>query len=216
MLKGLVNLFKCCKSQNRQNRETQEAINYRETEKNQNEISNKNPDRFSSEKSIATKNTNENSTPNKNKTPEANWKMKEMDIANCDVHYQSKVNDSEKEEEENKTEIKNNEKNKNTNNNNNAKAGNDKEKKIRENINDSNYVTNDFLIEIPHDKQAAVVVNEDVNWNKNNFENGKENRETTKKEVELDFDKVIVPEKYIREDEKDCLIWVNKLFYFYF
>lgn len=187
MLKGLVNLFKCCKSQNRQNRETQETQNYRETEKNQNENINKNFKGFSSQKTLSTKNTIENmQTPNAGeKSPQTIINKTEIDIGNFNDHYQTNLK-NEKEQIKNNQEIDLVQAVIQRNDDNNDKQQNEI----------SDYASNQNLIEIPKECVEGKDQAESIDEYK------------VRDEIEQDFDKIIVPDKYIREEEKNCLIWV--------
>ncbi len=199
MLKGLVNLFKCCKSQNRQQkRETQETINYRDTEKNQNDTNNNYED-FPNEKSVATYNTKESPTAAcKDQTPNDNLKKKDMDIGSCNVHYQSKINI----DQENKIDYQLNENNNNNKDKEEADLVNARNNKSNFNYKDNVKVNVDNHVanEIPKEKQEDDDRSSRSRANKN--------------DIEEDFDKVIVPEKYIREDEKAALIWVSESSFF--
>jgi len=182
MFKGLMNLFKCCKSHNRANKEQLESLgDYRV--RDQKEAFNNNGQKTPSINSLDP-NTNKSIKDN---TPDGN-SLREVDLNNCSSHYKS-----------NSINLKNNTKD---------QADQNQYCNIYINkIDDKNYASNEILIEevkiTDINKLESKIIIE------NNFKSLQENEK-------MDYDKIIVPDHYIREEEKSIITWVNSIMFFCF
>jgi hypothetical protein len=220
MLKGILNFFKCCKPQNRNNKSPLETCNNNETVRNKYE-DNKKISKSPENKSLTTKNTNIITFAmfnfEKEKNPDYKW-SEDHDKNDKNLNLN---NEKESILQKNDFEInsKLNEEIKNYNENNQLEQINKeipKEKEIILNNTEikielkdykydlvKNYASNDNLIGIFEETSIAK-----------NEEKTKENNisisynEITKD----DFDKIIVRDSYIREDERNYLTWVKFLF----
>jgi len=215
MLKGILSFFKCCKPQNRMNKTNLDTINNLESEKNKcddNKKMNKNP----LDKSLTTKNTNIVTTATINNDKEKSPEEKIIKVI----------------ENNNKNIIKNNEKETLINQNNFEKDLNSNIKKnFKIEFNQKNEINNEIINEkeiILNDKDLKIEFKENqyddgryYTSNENLIEIIQEPEKYQENKVENkisiigniiikeDFDKIIVPDSYIREDEKGYLKWVN-------
>lgn len=219
MLKGLFNLFKCCKPPNKSSKNRLEKINYQETDKNTNEDINKNLNKCPTDKTLTTKCTNfMNNCPTinseKEKSPETDVSKKKINSPYIDFPFEAKNVNNEKAYvfDANREEIKFDFPE------NNASEAN----KGKESV--ENQELNNFCLLSQDKHENNNLQNENYSSIENMLETNEINRCDSKRdEAETvteaiingdEFDKIIVPDKYIREDEKNHLVWVNYTFDF--
>lgn len=236
MLKGLVNLFKCCKPQNRSSTKNElETVNYQESAKNTNEDQKKNFNKCPTDKSLTTKCTNfMNNCPTINsdkvKSPEPEVPRKKPTSPYINFPFEARNVNNEKNYvfKPNKEEIKfesgdfSVEGIKSDNNNNNNKDFEENKENNKEFVLDSNREIDNFnpyYVGDCNENYAASDKNLVEIIKKNGYDLDKQDDEfitegnkNVKGNKEDEFDKIIVPDKYIREDEKNFLIWVSYLF----
>jgi len=227
MLKNIVNFFKCCKSQNKLQKQCLDSFPYKESDKFQTENFNKYKT-VPSTVSESCKNTNVNKSPSMNdkeKTPEI---KNERDLRVNDDEINPISENFKKDENNDKiertitTKIEIIDKDiQQVHSNNIVYTIHEEEKdlNLEKNIL-NNYASNDKLIDLIKESESNInKENEKLNYENENLE--KTRREEINKIIDSskfktedeyivkeDFDKIIVADKYIREDEKNMLVWV--------
>jgi hypothetical protein len=217
MLKGLVNLFKCKKPKNRSIKNQSETINYQETVKDSNEEVSKNIKKCLTDKSLTTKSTNLNNCPtinsDKEKSPEPVASKKAESPYN-DFPFEAKNINNEKNYffDPNKENINFDLNEDDVLENNNYNNDRKEKEKIEEK---NTYIFSDKINEVNNhfdnfNKEDKLI----ETIKKNDCELNKVNQKETGIKTEDEFDKIIVPDEYIREDERNHLVWVKIYFSF--